>query len=143
MRTALSRLAAQLIQPLRPLAIIVLGVYTLVWGIWVIEPAWNAIGHGQVFKVMSSLFPEYVWGTLGILIGIVLLFGLIIKSYQVLVVGSTLSGWFWGLITLLLFFGDWHSVLGWTALVFAIHASFIYLNIKINRDIVGLKPKKP
>jgi hypothetical protein len=39
-------------------------LYTLTWGLWVVNPWANAFDSSGIFKLMDTLAPEWLWGAL-------------------------------------------------------------------------------
>jgi hypothetical protein len=39
-----------------------LGLISLVWGIWVLSPFWDAFSSNYAFRVMAATAPEWAWG---------------------------------------------------------------------------------
>lgn len=126
------KLAEALLLPINPAAVIILGIYTVVWGAWVANPLWEVFNHAVLYTKMASFMPEYAWGILAIVMGSVTIYGALKRHYPALVRGAATSGFFWFAVSIFYFVGDWASTGGITALVFAVYAMFIYLNIRVN-----------
>lgn len=126
------KLAKALLLPINPAAVIILGVYTVVWGLWVANPIWNVFEHAKLFVEMSHVAPEWAWGLLAISMGCITIYGAVKRYYAALVRGAASSGFFWLVVAVFYFAGDWANTGGITALVFAVYAFFIYLNIRVN-----------
>lgn len=126
------KLAEALLLPINPAAVIILGIYTVVWGIWVANPLWSVFNHATLYASMASFMPEYAWGILAIVMGTVTIYGAVKRHYPALVRGAATSGLFWFVVAIFYFIGDAASTGGITALVFAVYAAFIYLNIRVN-----------
>lgn len=126
------KLARALLLPINPAAIILLGGYTIVWGLWLVNPFWNVFAQAQLYSVLAAVAPEWAWGSLAILCGAVTSYGAIRRRYRPLVRGSAVAGWYWFMIAVFYFFGDIMNTGGITALLLAIYSAFIYLNIRVN-----------
>lgn len=138
-RKAQEGLADALLKPINSAAIVVLGVYTLLWGLWIANPFWTVFNTAKLYHVLMTLppayvSPEYFWGSIAIICGLITIRGAYKRSYRALVLGSSIAGWHWFMIGLLYLAGDWHNTGGITALTFAIYSAFIYLNIRVNSD---------
>jgi hypothetical protein len=133
-------LAGALLKPINPSASVILGVYTVLWGLWVVNPFWSVFSGAEVFSVMSGLAPEFVWGIIAILCGSLMIYGATKRAFKSLTRGAGVVGIFWFLISLCYFLSDWHSVNGITAVVMAIYAGFVYLNIRVNYKEKGYLP---
>ena len=128
------RLADTLLKPLNPSIIIILGLYTLVWGFWLISPFWSVFDRASLYKSMSEMGPEWGWGLVAILSGLVIIRGATKPSYSNLIAGSSVSFGHWFIISIFYFMGDWQNTGGITSAAFSAYSAIIYLNIKVNHD---------
>lgn len=126
------KLAEALLLPINPAAVILLGIYTVVWGFWVANPFWTVFTQASLYSALASLAPEFFWGTLAIICGSVTMYGAIKRHYRPLIIGATTMFWHWLMIAIFYFMGDPLNTGGITALIFAVYAAFIYLNIRVN-----------
>ncbi len=126
------RLAKALLLPINPALIIVLGIYTTVWGAWVLNPWSDLFSRAELYSVMAHMAPEWAWGAFAIFCGSLIIYGAVKRSYGPLVRGAIAGGGHWFLIALCYFLGDIGSTGGITSLTFAIYAALVGLNIKIN-----------
>lgn len=110
----------------------------MLWGAWVANPWWGVFGESPVFQVMQSLMSEWTWGLVALAFGVILIVGIAQRSYCKLIIGSVLTGWFWSILSIYYFVGDWKSPAGLTAMMFACQSLFMYLNLKINKNRLGL-----
>ncbi len=60
------------------------------------------------------------------------MYGAVRRSFGALTRGAGFVGLHWFCISLCYFLGDWQSTGGITALMMAIYAGFVYLNIRVN-----------
>lgn len=125
-------MAKALLLPINPAAVILLGIYTVMWGFWVANPFWNVFGQAQLYGVLAQVAPEAFWGCLAIVCGFVTIYGAVKRRYGPLVRGAVFSGWHWSMISIFYFLGDPLNTGGITALIFAVYAAFVYLNIRVN-----------
>lgn len=134
------KLAHALLRPVNPAAIIILGVYTIVWGLWIFSPFWSVFGTAALYSVLNAfptiIPPEYFWGGIAIITGSFTTYGAIVRHYKPLARGALFAGWHWGMIAAFYFLGDWMNTGGITALTFALYAAFIWLNLRVNRRFV-------
>jgi hypothetical protein len=126
------KFADALLKPVNKAAIVLLGFYTVLWGLWVANPFWDAFASAAIFSKLGLLAPEVFWGCLAIFCGLVTIRGAWRRSYRALVIGAGTAGWHWFMISIFYFLGDWTNTGGITSLTFAIYAAFIYLNIRVN-----------
>ena len=126
------RLAQALLLPINPAAVIIMGIYTVVWGIWVANPFWTVFTQAALSSKLASLAPEYFWGTIAIICGTITIYGAVSRRYGPLTRGAMAAGWHWLMIAIFYFMGDPFNTGGITALIFAVYAAFIYLNLRVN-----------
>lgn len=129
----LEKFAEALLKPINPAAVVLLGIYTMMWGLWVIVPFWDVFTTAKLFSVLLALpLPEAFWGGLAMACGSVTTYGAFHRGYESLTRGAQVAAWHWLMIACFYFAGDFANTGGITALFFAIYAAYIYLNIKIN-----------
>lgn len=126
-------MAVSLLRPINPSIIIILGVYTVVWGLWIINPWWHVLASAPLYSQMARLAPEVVWGGIAILSGAITIRGALKPSFKNLQLGSFIGFFHWFAISILYFLGDWTNTGGITALAFALYSAIIWVNIKVNR----------
>ena len=85
-----------------------------------------------MFSVISSLAPEWVWGSIAMATGLVTIYGAIKRGYKSLTRGAQVSFWHWLMICIFYFAGDPLNTGGITAGIFAVYSAFIFLNIRVN-----------
>lgn len=130
--TRREKFAEALLKPVNTAAIVILGLYTITWGLWVANPFWSVFPGTQLFSALGLLAPEVFWGTLAVVCGLITVRGAYRRSYRALVIGALTAGAHWSMIAFFYFLGDWTNTGGITSLTFAIYAAFIYLNIRVN-----------
>lgn len=132
-----------LLLPINPAVVVILGVYTSLWGLWVANPFWTVFSQAQLYSAMQGaefiqlvgivgISPEVFWGTIAIVCGLLITHGAVKRSYKSLVRGATIAFFHWGIISLFYFMGDAASTGGITAAVFAVYGAFLWLNIRVN-----------
>lgn len=132
-KTALEGLGHQLLKPINKSAIILLGIYTVVWGIWVSNPFWDVFTSAPLYSALAGFIPaEWFWGCVAIACGLITIRGVMKRSYHSLVLGAGAVGWLWFIISILYFMGDWHNTGGITALFLSLYAAYAYLNLRVN-----------
>ena len=130
--TRREKFAEALLRPVNTAAIVILGVYTVTWGLWVANPFWSVFHGTQLFSALGLLAPEVFWGCLAITCGLFTIRGAYKRSYRALVIGAVFAAAHWLMIAFFYFLGDWTNTGGITSLTFAVYAAFIYLNIRVN-----------
>lgn len=130
--TRRQKIATSILRPINTSVIVLLGIYTVVWGIWLANPFWSAFQSAKLFSALGLVAPEVFWGTLAIVCGCITIFGVFRGSYRALTTGAATAGFHWMMIAVFYFIGDWMNTGGITSLTFAIYAGFIYLNLRVN-----------
>lgn len=125
-------LIAALLQPINTSAVILLGIYTIVWGLWMVAP-WSVFPDAGLYDQMRALAPEQVWGTIAIICGSFTAYGAYRPSYKTLTIGAGMAFSHWFIISILYFMGNWRNTGGITAATFALYAAYVYLNIRVNK----------
>lgn len=133
--TRRDKIARALLKPINPSIIIVLGVYTVVWGLWIISPFWSVFSAAPLYSAMSSIAPEPVWGIIAVVSGLTTMRGALKPSYKNLQLGSFIGFFHWLVIAILYFIGDWTNTGGITALAFALYSAIVWVNIKVNSSL--------
>jgi hypothetical protein len=131
--TKTEKIAYSILRPINPSLIIVLGTYTILWGLWILNPFTDVFAAAALYSVMASLAGEWFWGGIAILSGLFVIRGALKPSYFNLRLGSFIGFFHWFIITLMYFAGDIVNTGGITALTFAVYSALVWLNIKVNR----------
>lgn len=129
-----------LLLPINPAVVVLLGIYTTVWGFWVANPWWTVFTQAKLFSALNTAWfvnalgisPELFWGGLAIIAGLLITYGAIKRSYNSLVRGATIAFFHWGVISIYYFLGDWANTGGITAAIFAVYGAFLWLNLRVN-----------
>jgi len=130
--TRRQKLAEALLLPITTASVLMLGLYTLLWGLWVANPFWSVFGTAELFGYLAQLAPEAFWGCVAIVCGLVITFGALKRRYKPLTVGASTAFFHWLMIAIFYFLGDPLNTGGITSLVFALYAAFLYLNLRVN-----------
>jgi hypothetical protein len=142
MRERLDKLAQSLLQPINPSIIIVLGLYTIVWGLWVVSPFWTVFTQAGLYSALAMNGGEYVWGGIVLIAGALITRGAIKPAYFNLILGSGVGFIIWLVVGIFYIIGDWASTGGITAIAFSIYCLLVYLNIKVNKTYFEHRVKK-
>jgi hypothetical protein len=126
------KLARAMLRPINTTGIIILGVYTFLWGIWIANPWWSTFNRAALYSKLDDVGPEWLWGVLAMVCAVAISYGAIRPSYRALIVGSLVGFLHWTTIAFFYFLGDWQNTGGITAGTFATYAAFIYLNVRVN-----------
>lgn len=136
-KDAPKRLAQALLLPINPAAVVLLGIYTTVWGMWLASPFWTVFTQAPLYRVLARVPPdfipaEYFWGFIAMTVGLIICYGAFKRYYRPLILGATVAFWHWLMIATFYFWGDWRNTGGITALIFCVYAGFIYCNVRVN-----------
>lgn len=131
------KLAEALLLPINPAAVVLLGIYTVLWGFWVANPFWTVFTQAALYNKLAAVFvfgipPEIFWGVIAMFCGTITIYGAVKRSYYPLVRGAAIAFFHWLVICVMYFLGDPANTGGITALIFAVYAAFVYLNIRVN-----------
>jgi len=113
----------------------VAATYTLLWGLWLVFPMWSVFSAAPLYGAMSSIAPEISWGSVALVSGAVALWGATTRSYLWTRIGSAGIFWFWLMVGIMYFLGDFTNTGGITALFWAFYGAYIFLNSKLNREL--------
>ncbi len=133
MKKMLEKVAFSLLDPINPSIIIVLGLYTVVWGLWIVNPFWTVFTTAPLYTAMMGIAPEVFWGSVAIVSGLVTMYGAIRPSAKNLQMGSLIAFFHWLIVGVLYLMGDWANTGGITSIAFAIYSAIIWLNVTVNR----------
>jgi hypothetical protein len=128
-----NRLIRSILQPINPAAILILGVFTALWGIWVASPFWDVFTSADAYQYLGML-PEPVVGGVAILAGLGIINGVLRASFRSLTTGAMIGFSHWFTIAVFFFLGNWHNTAGITYLMIAVYSAFVWLNLRVNRN---------
>lgn len=140
--TRKERIADSLLKPLNPSVIIILGIYTVVWGLWIINPFWTVFTQAPLYSAMANIAPECVWGAVAIVSGATTIRGAVKPRFENIQLGSLIAFFHWLIIGILYLIGDWQNTGGITSLTFAAYSAIVWVNIKVNRAIYDKNANK-
>jgi len=132
------RLQRDILQPINPAAILILGIFTTLWGLWVASPFWDVFTSAYAYEYFM-IFPEWVWGVTSILAGIGIINGVVRSSYHSLTTGALIGFAQWFIVCVFFFAGDWHNAGGLTYLMIAVYSAFVWLNLRVNKNYFALR----
>ena len=131
-RRILDTIARALLRPMNMGVVLVLGLYTFLWGLWVINPFWHVFGHAALYDMLNAYGGEGFWGAFAIATGTLTTWGATRGRAPYIYWGTGAAGWHWFIIGIFYFMGDWHNTGGITALFLAVLSATVYLNVKVN-----------
>lgn len=132
MGAILDRVAVGLTRPINPYAQIIPGIFTAIWGIWLLIPDFSVFKSAPLFVKMAEFAPEWAWGAWAFLCGIFMIAGVLKGLYKFLAKTLAFSIWHWGTVSIMMWWGDWQNTGGITYTFVTILCAYSFLNIRIN-----------
>ncbi len=129
----MDKLAKELIKPMNKRDVLLLNLYTTLWGLWVTNPIWDTFAKSKIYASLEYIFPEYIWGGAALLIGVFSIYAAMRNKLSFLKVLSKFGAILWLVISLLYVTTDYSST-GWiTAFVISTFYFLKAINISINK----------
>lgn len=127
------KLADALLRPINPSAVIILGLATIMWGLWIVLPFWDVFSISSVYStLLATHIPEFCWGLLAIGCGMITTWGATVRKTTPLKIGSMVAGWHWLMITIFYISGNWMDSTWVFTLMFALYAAYVAMNLRVN-----------
>lgn len=130
------RIVRTLKYPINTSATIIVALYTFMWGLWLLTPAWNTFDQAPLYSAMAEASPEWIWGAIAMISGTFMMYGVLKPSFRSLSGSAFTGAVHWGIICVFYLMGDWQNTGGLTAGMVATYCTFVYLNLRVNREIV-------
>ena len=132
------KMAGAIAKPVNRAAIVILGAFTAVWGLWVSNPFWEVFSRAPLYDALNSSGPpgidaETFWGGVALICDLFVCYGAICKERPAILLGSAIIGWVWAVISVMYFLGDWRNTGGITSGTLSIYGWFIFLNVLVNK----------
>jgi hypothetical protein len=115
-------------------------LFEVLWGLWILNPFENTFKITTAYRVMASIAPEWVWGTVILLIGIFQLVVIFTPNLRLRLASSVACLFVFIVLALLILAGNVGSVTIPSYLVFALCEWFAYTELLA--DIKEAKPCK-
>lgn len=129
----LEKLADVLLKPVSEAVTAQLGVYTILWGLWVLNPLVDTFTTAPVYsQLLTFIGLEWVWALSAIFFGVITLMGLAQHAPRPVFLGAGACALYWFVISIFFFMGDLASTGGISTLFLAVLSTYIYLNCKLN-----------
>ena len=100
-----------------------LGLMAILWGGWVLVPAWDSFSISSAYSVMLKILPEMGWGILVFALGLVTLAANRQKWMRVEIGLSFALSFIWGLIAMSFLFSNIAAVGAPTYFVWCIYGA--------------------
>lgn len=130
--TTTDRIVVGLLKPINPYGASLLGYLTLLWGIWIVNPLWHVFDSSRVYNKALELAPEWAWGTWAVVCGLGLIAAVHMRSTRLLACTSGFAIWHWGIVSVMMWWANWHDTAGLVYMFIALYSIFVFLNIKVN-----------
>jgi hypothetical protein len=126
------RIAQGVLRPINPYSTLILGVFTGLWGLWVLLPQWDVFTSAALFSKVSEFAPEYAWGLWALTCGVIICAGIATGARRILSFALAFAMWHWWTIAGMFWWGDWQNTGGITYTFVAITCTYAWLNFKVN-----------
>lgn len=95
---------------------VVLGSYTLLWGVWIGNTFFTAFSpRAGLYDAMGDFMPEWAWGLHAVIVGASIVYGAIWQWPRAIMWGCVANTYHWVLIGIFYAVGDWHNTGALTA----------------------------
>lgn len=125
-----------MLKPINPAVIVVLGLYTVLWGLWVMLP-FTVFTHAVAFHIMGRYGTEFLWGGIAVSCGLIIIRGATKPVYWNIEIGALVAFFFWLTLAILFCAGDWANPQWLSAACFSLYSALIWVNIEVNRKYFG------
>ncbi len=131
-------LAERLARPINPASQIFFAIYTIIWGGFVLSPLWDVFSQAPIYRQMSNIAPEAFWGSVALICGSMMLWGVLKNSIKSLTVGAFIGFTHWLVISMAFVYSDWQNP-GWLgSSMVCLLCGYIYLNMRLNKNKFAL-----
>lgn len=130
----MNSLSRQLRTPMNSFFVCLISFYTFLWGAWALIPEWSLFGQGKSYQFIASIAPEWAWGLVAVVFGLLVILGAVKRSFKIMYAGAHLSFYFWLVLAIGFWIGNWQGLWGVTATLFTIYFGLTAANIRVNRD---------
>lgn len=135
MGASIDRFVTNLLKPINVDASIIMGVFTSMWGAWLLLPV-QSFDSADLYSKMERFAPEWAWGSWALICGLLITWTLMKKSYKALSQAMLFGLWHWATVSGMMWWGDWKNTGGLTYTFIAIYVWFIYINVHINHVVL-------
>lgn len=121
-----------LVEPINSALIMILGIYTTMWGLWLASPFWDVFTSARLYSKMDQLAPEWVWGVIAIGVGIsVLLYANHKDTFRR---GAAIGYIFWLINSTMYAMGDLTNTGAITSATFSMLYALVYLSARFESN---------
>lgn len=113
--------------PISPFNILLVGVFSFLWGLWVALPFWDVFNRSPIYSALDWVGSELIWGSIQIIVGTVLVFAAFdsLRWMKYATFGGFLS---WFLVALGFAVADWQNPGMWVSGFIAALNAYMFLN---------------
>jgi hypothetical protein len=123
----INRFARVFWQPISRFNILLSGIYSFMWGLWVATPTWDVFNRSPIYESLNWAGSELIWGGVQMLVGIALVFAAFDNIHWMK--WATFAGFVsWMLVSLGFAFSDWHNPGMWVAGFISATNAYMFLN---------------
>lgn len=112
------------------LAVFINALLLMFYGLWLMAPWWNVFEISSIYNEMSMVAPEWLWGLIALMAGVIKFIGALHNRRQWLRISSMAGFLMWGVIAACYLIAQWHSPTWIIALFLSIQAAHHYLMVK-------------
>lgn len=128
----LKTVAFGLLRPINKFSPVLLGMFTSLWGLWLISPFWHTFTTAPLWSKMHEFAPEWAWGTWSLTAGMLVSWYTATEQHVAQARALCFIVFHWLAVGWLMWFGDWKNTGGLTYSAIALYAAFLFLNVRIN-----------
>jgi len=123
----------RLSHPVNPASVIFFAGFTMLWGLWVLNPWWEAFNQSAIYMTLNYFGPEWIWGLLATICGSVMVYETIRNNSFNACRGAFLGFIHWIIIGIAFLLGDWQNASWVLCAMISTICAYIYLNVKVNQ----------
>lgn len=132
-------LAENLIKPINPSIIVLLGIYTILWGVWIMFfPVFDVLPS---FAPIASFTSKEAMGVVAWSVGVFICRGAFSPSYSNIRIGSALAAAHWLFFGIMLMIGQFQDPIGLSSIFFGIYAALVWMNLGVNKHLYSKNKK--
>ena len=135
----MDNLALNLIRPINPSVIVLLGLYTVLWGVWIMFfPVFDVL---PAFAPIASFTTKEAMGVVAWTVAVFICRGAFIPSYSNLRIGSAMAASYWLFFGIMLLIGQYQDPIGLASIFFGIYAALVWMNLGVNKNLYSKNHK--
>lgn len=108
----------------------------ILWGTWVASPFWDSFGTVDAYSILVQIAPGRAFGMGAILLGFLQVIGAHYLLMSLRKVAAMITLFFWILLSLAIFAGNFHSTGAVGYLIFAVMNIAIFYELSLRRSML-------